>query len=143
MGPMMKQDWLYPINALLHSFGSIVIVPYLALALFFIFIDQVASSKGLLGILETIFTNFVFYFGKAIYVAPVLWVCLVVMGFVPSLQRWGSICLILLAVFSLVVVGFRLPSEMERDHLVFLLPCLAVVVTNLFLLYFGSVSRQQ
>jgi hypothetical protein len=41
-------------HAFLHFVGAIVIVPYVALALFFIFVGTAASSKGLMALFETV-----------------------------------------------------------------------------------------
>ena len=59
-------------HALLHTVGAVVVVPYVALALFFLFIGQAARAKGMIAIIETVWNNFYLYFTKGIFVAPVL-----------------------------------------------------------------------
>ncbi len=122
-------------HAILHSICAIVVLPYVALALFFIFVAQMASSKGMMDILETAWNNFYVYFGWGIYVAPLLWVFLIAMGFVSALQRTGSLCLCLLAVCSLIVIVIFPKSRIELGHLLFFAPCVAVAVTSAWLIY--------
>ncbi|MCA9158947.1 MAG: hypothetical protein KDA72_11500 [Planctomycetales bacterium] len=125
-------------HALLHTIGTIVVVPYVALAMFFIFIGQAATAKGMLALVETVWNNFYFYFTKGIFIAPVLWVCLVAMGFVPILQRTGSLCLSLLAVASFLVVVILSSTRIELGELIFLIPCIAVAATSAWLFFRGG-----
>jgi hypothetical protein len=127
-------------HALLHTICAIVVVPYVALALFFVFVSQAASSKGWLGLIETVWNNFFFYFTKGMFIAPVLWICLVVIGFVPILQRIGSLCICLLAVASLLVIIILPPTLIELGELIFLIPCIAVAATSAWLFFRAGVG---
>ncbi len=131
----MKQVLLDRMHALLNTICSVVVLYYIALALFFIFIGQAASSKSMLALVGVVWNNFYFYFTKGMFIAPVLWVCLVVMGIVPSLQRMGSVCLSLLAVSSLAVIITMSSSRMEFGELIFLTPCMAVAATSIWLVF--------
>ncbi|MCC7336708.1 MAG: hypothetical protein IT422_16580 [Pirellulaceae bacterium] len=127
-------------HALLHTVGAIVVVPYVALALFFLFIGQAARAKGMIALIEILWNNFFFYFTKGMFVAPVLWVCLVAMGFVPILQRTGSLCLSLLAVASFLVVVNLSSTRIELGELIFLIPCIAVAATSAWLFFRGGIG---
>lgn len=133
----MKPELLYPLHALLHTVCGIVVLPYIALALFFVFVGQVARSKGIFAVIETLWNNFYYFIGWGIYVAPVLWLCLIAMGFVPSLQRAGSLCLCLISTASLIVIVIFPSARIELGHLLFFAPCLAVTITCA-LLFFRS-----
>ena len=127
-------------HALLHTICAVVVAPYIALALFFIFVGQLTRAKGMLPLLEAVWNNFFFYFTKGMFIAPLLWVCLVAMGFVPALQRTGSICLGLLAVASLTLIFSLSSSRFELGELFFLAPCMIVVATSIWLVFRGGVS---
>jgi hypothetical protein len=127
-------------HAILHTICAVVVVPYVALALLFVFVGQAASSKGMLALIETVWNNFYFYFTKGIFIAPVLWVCLVAIGFVPALQRIGSLCLSLLAVASLLVVVILSSTRIELGELIFLIPCIAVAATSAWLFFRAGVG---
>lgn len=122
-------------HALFHTVGAVVVVPYVALALLFLFIGQVARSKGLLALIDVVWNNIDWYLGWGICAAPLLWVCLVATGFVPRLQRAGSLCLCLLAVTSFVVVVTLSSTPVGAGELIFLLPCVAVAATSAWLFF--------
>jgi hypothetical protein len=122
-------------HALLHTLGAIVVLPYVALALFFVFVGEVARSKGMVALVDTILNNFYFYITKGMFIAPILWVFLVVAGFLPSFQRAGSICLALTAVASLIVIVLMRSSPLEFGDLFFPIPCLAVAVLSIWLFF--------
>ena len=122
-------------HALLHTVGAVIVVPYVALALFFLFIGQVASAKSPMALLDIVWKNVDSYFGWGIYAAPVLWVCLVATGFVPHFQRASSICLCLLAVASILVVVTLSSTRVGVGELIFLFPCVAVAATSAWLFF--------
>lgn len=129
------QNWRFQLHALLHTVGSVLVVPYVALALFFLFIGEAARAKGMMALIEIVWNNFYFYFTKGIFIAPVLLVCLVAMGFFPILQRAGSLCLCLLAVASILVIVIWSSTRIELGELIFLIPCMAVAATSAWLFF--------
>jgi hypothetical protein len=122
-------------HAFLHTVGAVVVVPYVALALFFLFIGQVARAKGLKALIDIVWNNVDWHVGWGIYAAPVLWVCLVATGFVPHLQRASSLCLCILAVASFLVVVTLSSTRAGVGELIFLLPCVAVAATSAWLFF--------
>ena len=120
-------------HAFLHTVGAVVVVPYVALALFFLFIGQVARAKGLEALIDIVWNNVDWYVGWGIYAAPVLWVCLVATGFVPRFQRASSLCLCILAIASFFVVVTLSSTQVGVGELIFLLPCVAVAATSAWL----------
>lgn len=127
-------------HPLLHTVCAVVAVPYIALALFFLFVGQVARSKGMLAVIGTVWDNFFFYFTKGMFIAPVLWIGLVAMGFFPALQRTGSICVCLLAAASLAVIFFCSSTRLELGQILFLVPCFAVALLSLWLALRGHIA---
>ncbi|MCT0210435.1 MULTISPECIES: hypothetical protein [Synechococcales] len=126
-------------NRLLHAVGAIVVVPYVALALFFLSIGEVARARGLGGLLE-IAWNSLDWFAWGIYLAPTFWVCLVATGFVPSLQRASSLCLCLLAGASFLVVVTLSSNQLGIGEFIFLLPCIGVAATSAWV--FARIRRK-
>ncbi len=122
-------------HAFLHLVGAIVVVPYVALALMFLFIGQVARAKGLMAIIDVVLNNMDWFVRWGIFAAPVLWICLVAAGFMPSFQRASSLCLCLLAVASFLVVVTLTANKVGAGELLFLLPCLAVAATSAWLFF--------
>ena len=122
-------------HALLHFIGAIVIVPYVAVALLFIFVGTAASSKGLLALFDTVLYHANWFVRWGIYVIPMLWICLVAMGFLASLQRASSLCLCLLAVSCLLVIISLHSTPIGLGELVFLIPCIAVAATSAWLFF--------
>jgi|GEM_PF-3012902 len=122
-------------QALLHTVGAVVVVPYVALALLFVFIGQLAQAKDPLEMINIVWSNIDWYLGWWIFVAPILWVGLVAAGFVPQLQRAGSLCLCLLAVASVLVVICLSSTRVGLGEILFLLPCIAVAATSAWLCF--------
>ncbi len=120
-------------HAFLHFVGAIVIIPYVALALFFIFVGEAARSKGLMALLDTVLYHVNWFYGWGIYVIPSLWIFLIATGFVPSIQRASSLCLCLLAVSCFLVVVSLSSTRIGLGELIFLIPCVAVAATSAWL----------
>lgn len=129
---VMREYWMH---AVLHTVGAIVVVPYVGLALFFLLIGQATRENGLWAIIEFVWNNMERILGWGIYVPPLLWVCLVVTGFVPQLQRASSLCLCLLALASILVVVVLSSTRVGVGELIFLLPCVAVAATSAWLAF--------
>ncbi|MBI1345919.1 hypothetical protein GC163_06485 [bacterium] len=127
-------------HALFHTLGAFVVLPYLALALLFVFIGQVAKAEGLLGIVNVVWNNVDSYLGWWIYVAPVLWLGLIAAGFVPQLQRAGSLCLGFLAIACVLVIITLSSRPVGLGELLFLLPCVAVAATSAWLFLRGGAT---
>jgi hypothetical protein len=122
-------------HALLHAVCAVIAVPYVALALFFIFVGQAARAKGVLAVVEVVWNNFYFYFTKGMFIAPLLWGGLVAIGFIPTLQRTASVCLGLLALASLLVIILLSSARLAIGELLFLIPCVVVVATSAWLFF--------
>lgn len=117
-------------RALLHAIGAVVVLPYVALALLFVFIGEVARARGLFALIDFVWNHVDWFFGWGIYAALALWICLVATGFVPRLQRASSLCLCVLALTSFLVVVTLSSTRAEIGGFIFLLPCVAVAAAS-------------
>jgi hypothetical protein len=120
-------------HALLHTVGAVVVLPYVTLAMFFLFIGEAARARGLIALVDVTLYHADWLIRWGIFVMPLLWVCLVVMGFVPRLQRASSLCLCLPAVASFIVVVTLSSPRVGFGEIIFLLPCVAVAATSAWL----------
>ncbi|MEI7665009.1 MAG: hypothetical protein WCI65_03045 [Synechococcaceae cyanobacterium ELA263] len=127
-------------KALFHTIGAVVVLPYVALALFFLFIGELARTKGLFALVDVALFHANWFALWGIYAGAILWICLVATGFVPRLQRASSLCLGLLAAASFIVV-FLLSSTRSAGEVIVLLPCVAVAATSAWL-FLSAGSRQ-
>lgn len=124
-------------HAFLHIIGTVVVVPYVALALLFVFIGQLARSKGLWALVDAFWNNLDWYVSGGFHVAVAIWVCLVVTGCIPTLQRGSSLGLSILAAASFIVIVCLSSSRLGIGEIVFLFPCVAVAVTGAWLCFRG------
>ena len=120
-------------HGLVHGIAAMVVVPYLALALLFVLIGQAARTQGLWALIDTVVNQAGWLARWGFYAAALLWVGLLVMGFVPRLQRSGSLCLGLLALGSLVAIVALHSTRIGLGQLTFLLPCVAVAASSAWL----------
>ncbi len=111
----------------------------MALAAWFLFIGRVASTRDLGALLAVAWDALHGFLGWGLFALPVLWLVLVAMGFVPRLQRAGSLGLGLLAAASLLVVVTLSSSRIGIGEALFLLPCAAVAAGSAWL--FARSSR--
>jgi hypothetical protein len=101
-------------------------VPYVALAAWFLFIGRVASTRTLGELISVAWDSLNGLLGWGIVVVPALWLGLVAAGFVPALQRVGSLGLSLLALSSLLVVVVLASGRLGWGEALFLLPCATI-----------------
>ncbi|WP_326540882.1 hypothetical protein [Pseudorhodoferax sp.] len=120
-------------RTLLHIISAIVVLPYLGLAALFLLIAEAAETRGLASLLDLALFHADWMVRWGIYLLPLLWVGLVAMGFMPRLQRTGTLCLALLAACSVVLILALHAPRMGTGELVFVLPGVAVAVANTWL----------
>ena len=114
-------------NALLHTLGTIVVLPYMLLATAFLIIRDVAISRGLFAMIDAVLHHAYWIIRWGIFGLPIFLVVLIVAGFLPSLQRIGAVVLFLIALGSLSVICTLHSTRIGLGEITFLLPCLAVV----------------
>ena len=116
----------HKIHSLLHFTASVLVLPYVALAGFFLLVGEAARAKGLIALLDVALFQASWIFRWGIYSIPLLWLVLVLAGFVTRFRRMGALIVCLLATGSLLILVVLQTSPMEPGQLLFLIPCLAV-----------------
>jgi hypothetical protein len=114
-------------NACLHTLGTLVVLPYMLLAVAFLLIGDVARSRGMLALIDAVANHALWIFRWGIYGLFVFLVAFVVAGFLPSLQRICAAGLFWMAFGSLVVICTLHSTRMGLGEVTFLLPCIAVL----------------
>ncbi|MCA9127114.1 MAG: hypothetical protein KDB22_08510 [Planctomycetales bacterium] len=127
-------------HAILHTIGSVVVVPYVALALFFLFVNRAAEVKGPKELIAFLWESTDRIFGWGIYLTPLLWLGLVATGFIPIFQKTGALSLCLLSILSALVIVTLSSNRIELGSILFLLPCVTVAAMSAWLFYRSYLS---
>lgn len=128
-------------HSILHVIGTLVVLPYLLLAVAFLLMGDVARTRGLFEILTVVANHANWILRWGIYGLPVLIVLLIVAGLIPSWQRGSAAVLFLVALGSLGVICRLHSGRMELGHIVFLLPCVAVIGASAWLFSRANAPR--
>jgi hypothetical protein len=120
-------------HAVVHTLAAVVVVPYLGLALMFALIGQLAQTQGLWALIDAVVNHASWLMRWGLYGALLLWLGLLIVGWVPRWQRPASLCLGLLALVCLVVLVALPAARLGAGQLLFLLPCAAVAVVGVWL----------
>lgn len=120
-------------HALLHIIGTLVVLPYLLLAVAFLLIGDIARTRGLLAIIDTIANHANWILRWGLYGLPVIALAFMAFGLIPSLQRSCAAVLFLVALGSLGIICWLHSGRLELGQIVFLLPCVAVIAMSAWL----------
>lgn len=120
-------------HSILHIIGTLVVLPYLLLAVAFLLIGDVARTRGPFEIVNVVANHANWILRWGIYGLPVVMLALLVAGLIPSWQRGSAAVLFLIALGSLGVIGLLHSGRLELGHYVFLLPCATVVAVSAWL----------
>lgn len=126
------ENRLHCLYAILHTVGSIVVLPYTLLAGLFLFIRDLASTRGLLELLEVALTDAVSFIRWGIYLFVLCWLAIVIAGFFPRFRRLASICLASLAASSLIVIVALDARGPDLGSVTFLIPCIFVIGSSIW-----------
>lgn len=128
-------------HSILHVLGTLVVLPYLLLAAAFLLISDVARTRGLLEIITVVANHANWILRWGIYGLPIVMLALLVAGLIPSWQRGSAAVLFLVALGSLGVICLLHSGRLEFGHIVFLLPCVAVIAVSAWLFSRANVPR--
>ena len=117
-------------RATLHILGTILLLPYLLLAIAFALIGQAASSKSLGALLWTLLTQIAWIVPWGILGLAASIVLIAGLGFSARLRWLGYLCLFVLALASLLVIVILPGDGFGFDALIFLAPCIAVLFAS-------------
>ena len=127
----------------LHVLGTLVLIPYLLLAIAFVLLGQAIASGSLFSIFGTLLS-------QALWILPwgilgfVGGICIVLALGLSARFRWlGGLCLCVLAAGCLAVLVLGSSSRIGFGELVFLLPCAMVLVYGMWLAVVEWPTRRQ
>jgi hypothetical protein len=108
----------------LHLLATLVVLPYLLLALAFLIAGQAIATGSIFGIVEmlAIYATWIIPWGAIAFVATI--VAVVVLGVRASTRHWGAACVAALGIASLLVLVF-LGGTVGAGEWLFLAPCIA------------------
>jgi hypothetical protein len=118
--------------ALLHVLATLVVAPYAALAVFFLEVGRVASTRGLWEILDTALLSFNAILSWGIYAFAAIVVAVAAMGCFDRTRTAASAALAALAGVSLLILLFHRTTPVAAGELVFMLPCLAALAFGIW-----------
>lgn len=118
--------------ALLHVLATLVAAPYAALAVFFVAIGRVASTKGLWEILDTALLSLNAILSWGIYALAAIIAAVAAMGCFDRTRTAASAALAALAGVSLLILLFHRTTPVQAGELVFMLPCLAALAFGIW-----------
>ena len=112
----------------LHVLATIVVLPYLVLASGFLILGHAISTGSLLSFFGTLLAHaaWIIPWGVIGFVCAIVLVA--VLGTIPRFRLVGAVCLCLLAAVSLAVIIFMAPTRVGWSELLFLLPCMLVLI---------------
>lgn len=119
-------------SVFLHVLGCLVLLPYLGLAMFFLFIRQAAHARGLAALFDLLLSAFVNLFGPSGLLSFALWLGLVALGFAASTRRLAALCLACVAGASLALILILQHGPFDAAQLLFLAPCALVAIASVW-----------
>jgi len=125
-------------RAALHVLATIVVLPYLVLACGFLILGHAISSGSLLSFFGTLLAHAVWIIPWGLIGFACAMVLVAALGIMPRFRWIGALCLCLFAAAALAVIIFITPSRVGWSELLFLLPCMFVLMFSAWL---ANVSR--
>jgi len=125
----------------LHLLCSIVLLPYLLLAAWFLILGDAIASGSLLSFFGTLLAHAVWLMPWGILGFGCGFLILCVIGVSDRLRWLGAACLFVLAGGCLLVIG-QIDAVTSFGQILFLLPCLGVLGCGAWLLAAELRSRQ-
>src|SRR5262245_10903466 len=114
------------VRAVLHLLATIVLLPYLLLAIAFVLLEQ-AIGDGTLGVLlKSLFMQLTWLIPWGVLEFAILVVVLAALGVHPALRWLGALVLFLVAVASTAIVIVKPSAPIDMGGLLFLSPCMLV-----------------
>lgn len=110
-------------RAVLHVAGCLAVLPYLALAGFFLFVDRAAATKGLPELFEFVLAVALAVLDGEGFLAVALWGLVVALGVLPATQRYASGALGFAAIATLLIILTIHAGPLEPGQILFLAPC--------------------
>jgi hypothetical protein len=115
-------------SAALHILATLVVVPYVILAIGFVLLGHTIGSGSLLSIMHRLLNHFLWIVPWGIIGFVCAITLLAVVGAIPGSRRIGAVCLFVLAGASLAIILFTPTSPPDAGQVLFLLPCIVVFI---------------
>ena len=112
----------------LHLLCTIMLLPYLALAAWFLIVGDVIAAGSLASVLTTLLSHALWLFPWGLLGIAAGIVGLAALGVIESARWFGGLCLFALAGGCLFIVIAGNPSAIGPGELLFLLPCFAILI---------------
>lgn len=122
----------------LHILATLVVFPYAVLAVGFLFVGKVASSRGPLSLLQSLFDIFVLIVPWGAIGFLLAFLCVACLTFFQVKGQVPASALAGISGLSLVIVMFYRPSLPSIGEVLFMLPCFVVLVGSGWQLLSGS-----
>ena len=115
-------------RGVLHLLCTLVLLPYLALAAWFLILGDAIAGGSLASIFTTLLSHALWLipWGLLGFAAGIVGVA--ALGMIEGVRWLGGLCLFLLAGSCLFIVIAGNPSAVGPGELLFLLPCFAVLI---------------
>ncbi len=107
---------------LLHVVMTLMAIPYVLLATFFVMVGHVAAQRGLWAILDAVLQSFNWFVTWGAIAIGVTLFTVCGLGLIESVRWWASLALALLMALSLSILLFYRPSFPDFGEFVFLAP---------------------
>jgi len=107
---------------------TLVLLPYLALAAWFLIIGDVIAAGSLASALTTLLSHALWLFPWGLLGIAAGIIAIAALGVTESARWLGGLCLFALAGACLFIVIAGNPSAIGPGELLFLLPCLAILI---------------
>ena len=112
----------------LHLLCTIMLLPYLVLAAWFLIVGDVIAASSLASVLTTLLSHALWLFPWGLLGIAAGIVTLAALGVIESARWLGGVCLVVLAGGCLLIVIAGNPSAIGPGELLFLLPCFAILI---------------
>jgi hypothetical protein len=116
------------LNPVLHVVATLVLAPYVALAIVFLAFGHATSRGSLFGFLDTLLQHALWIFPWGIIGFAVAILGIAALGVIKSTRAFAAALLCALAVASPVILVVVSGSRLDVDAIVFLVPCVAVAL---------------
>jgi hypothetical protein len=118
----------------LHLLCTIILLPYLALAVWFLILGDAIASGSLASFLTTLLSHALWLMPWGLLGFTVGIVIVAALGMIEGMRWLGGLCLFVLAGSCLVIVIAGNPSAIGPGELLFLLPCFATLIFAIWLM---------
>ncbi|WP_287460104.1 hypothetical protein [Accumulibacter sp.] len=131
----LRQQQAATMHGALHAIATAIALPYALLAAWFAMVGELARARGLWAVVDALFAHAGWFVGWGVYLIPLAALSLATAGFCSRLRRVAALSLALLSGSSLLTIVLLHAGPLESGHLLFLCPCVAVLLGSIWLFH--------